>query len=308
MGKTTLVIMAAGIGSRYGGGIKQMESFGPSGEIMMDYSVFDALEAGFEKVVFIIRKDMDEDFRRIIGDRIAKVTEVAYAYQEKDDLPEGFSVPEGRVKPWGTGQALLAAKDVVDGPFVVINADDYYGKNGFRMLRELQLREAEESGEGPERISMAGFVLGNTLSENGGVTRGVCAVDEKGELTGITETKNIISTDGGRGAAVMSDDGLLPLDRESLVSMNMWGLHPSFFPILEEGFPKFLAELGTEEKTKEYLLPTIIDGLLQEGKAEVSVLRTEDVWFGVTYQEDKEAVKEAIRRLIAKGVYKTPLF
>lgn len=308
MGKTTLVIMAAGIGSRYGGGVKQMESFGPSGEIMMDYSVFDAIEAGFEKVVFVIRKDMDGDFRRIIGDRIAQVTEVAYAYQEKDDLPEGFSVPEGRVKPWGTGQALLAAKDIVDGPFVVINADDYYGKNGFRMLRELLLREAAERSEGPERISMAGFVLGNTLSENGGVTRGVCSVDGRGELTGITETKNIIRTDGGRGAAVMTDDGLVPLDPEILVSMNMWGLHPSFFPILEEGFPKFLAELGAEEKTKEYLLPTIIDGLLQEGKAEVSVLRTEDVWFGVTYQEDKEAVKEAIRRLIAEGVYKTPLF
>ncbi len=307
MQKTALVIMAAGIGSRYGGGIKQCDAFGPSGEIMMEYSIRDALNAGFNKVVFIIRPDMDADFRKLIGDRIGEHVEVAYAYQDIADLPAGYSVPEGRTKPWGTGQALLCAKNCVSEPFCVINADDYYGKESYRIVHDY-LVNADTVESDQERICMAGFVLGNTLSDNGGVTRGVCSLDERGQLIGIAETKNIIKTDTAEGAAVMTDAGVTPLSTSNLVSMNMWGLQPSFFDILEQGFPKFLEALGEDAKTKEYLLPTIIDGLLKEGKAGVDVLKTNDVWFGVTYQEDKQTVKEAIAALIAKGEYESPLF
>ena len=213
MKKTALVILAAGIGSRFGGGIKQLEPVGPNGEIIMDFSIYDALEAGFNKIVFIIRKDLDADFRRIIGERIEKVAEVAYAYQEIDDLPEGFSVPEGRKKPWGTGHALLCARDVISEPFAVINADDYYGKKGCLALHDALTREEESE---KEQICMAGFVLGNTLSDNGGVTRGICSQDEEGRLIGIVETKNIIRTEGGSGAAAMTDDGLVPVDSRAL--------------------------------------------------------------------------------------------
>ena len=282
MKKTALVILAAGIGSRFGGGIKQLEPVGPNGEIIMDFSIYDALEAGFNKIVFIIRKDLDADFRRIIGERIEKVTEVAYAYQEIDDLPEGFSVPEGRKKPWGTGHALLCARDVISEPFAVINADDYYG--------------------------MAGFVLGNTLSDNGGVTRGICSQDEAGRLIGIVETKNIIRTESGSGAAAMTDDGLVPVDSESLVSMNMWGFREEFLDDLREGFPVFLKAAENKPLSAEYLLPTIVDDLLKSGKADVSVLKTDDKWFGVTYKEDKDSVKKAFEKLVSDGVYESPLF
>ena len=302
MSKTTLAILAAGIGSRFGGGIKQLEPVGPSGEIIVDYSIHDALEAGFDKVVFIIRKSLDEDFRAVIGDRISKICEVAYAYQEMEDLPEGFSVPEGRVKPWGTGHAVLAAKDVLDGPFCVINADDYYGKDAFRKIYKALNEENTEEGE---QIYMAGFVLKNTLSENGGVTRGICDTDDEGCLVGIRETKNIIKTDDG--AAAMTDDGLVELDPESLVSMNMWGFTTEFLKDLENGFPEFLAGIPAGNITAEYLLPTIVDGLIKEERASVNILRTEDKWFGVTYQEDKPAVREEFARLVKDGVYTSPL-
>lgn len=304
MEKTALVIMAAGIGSRYGGGIKQMDPLGPGGEIMMDYSICDALKAGFNKIVFIIRKDLDADFREMIGDKIARVTEVAYAYQEIDDLPEGFSVPAGRTKPWGTGQALLAAKDVIHEPFAVINADDYYGREGFRKLHDALL--APEPDDGIEHITMTAFVLGNTLSDNGGVTRGILKLDADGKLVGIHETKNIIRTE--QGAAVMTDDGILPVPAESLVSMNMWGMYPSFLDCLEGGFRKFLRDPANDPLRGEYLLPTIVDGKLKDGSAQVQVLRSDDVWFGVTYKEDKDTVKASLRDLTEKGVYKTPLF
>ena len=303
---TTLVILAAGIGSRYGGGIKQLEKVGPNGEIIMDYSIYDALEAGFNKVVFIIRRDLDEEFRNIIGSRIEKAVKVEYAYQELNNLPEGFSVPAGRVKPWGTGQALLAAKDFVHEPFIVINADDYYGKEGFEKVHDCFI-----SGEGkdePGNICMAGFVLENTLSDNGGVTRGVCLQDDKGRLTGIKETKNIIKTDAGMGAAEMTDDGLQVINPNSLVSMNMWGLQPSFMGVLEKGFPEFLKSIPAGNLTAEYLLPNIVDGLLKEGNADIQVLHSSDRWFGVTYQEDKQTVKNEFAKLIAKGVYSSPLF
>ena len=304
MKKTSLVVMAAGIGSRYGGGIKQMETLGPSGEIMMDYSIHDALEAGFNRVVFIIRRDLDADFRERIGNRIEKVTEVAYAYQEIEDLPAGYRVPQGRMKPWGTGQALLAAKDQIHEPFAVVNADDYYGKHGFRILHDA-LVSGEPVENGKHNVSMAAFVLGNTLSDNGGVTRGILEV-ENGQLTGINETKNIVLTDGGAG--VMTGDGVRPLDADSLVSMNMWGLYPDFLDELEHGFPKFLDGLGEDALKKEYLLPDIIDRMLKAGKAAVHVFRTDDVWFGVTYREDRDAVRASFADLIEKGVYRTPLF
>ena len=303
MKKTALVILAAGIGSRFGGGIKQLAPVGPNGEIIMDYSIHDAIEAGFDKIVFIIRKDIEDDFRRIIGDRIEKLIPVEYAFQDINDLPEGFSVPEGRTKPWGTGQAVLAARDVIHEPFVVINADDYYGKNGFIAMHDALVGEEKESDK--EQIYLAGFVLKNTLSDNGGVTRGICSQDEEGCLTGIQETKNIIRTESG--AAAMTNDGLIDIDPKSLVSMNMWGLMPSFVDTLRSGFPEFLRNVKEGDIKAEYLLPIIIDGMLKEKKAEVHVLRTEDKWFGVTYREDKDVVREAFAELVKNGVYVSPL-
>lgn len=305
MKKTALVVLAAGIGSRFGGGIKQLEPVGPNGEIIMDYSIHDALEAGFNKVVFIIRKDLDEDFRRIIGDRISKVVEVAYAYQAMDDLPEGFSVPEGRKKPWGTGQAVLAARDVITEPFAVINADDYYGKEGFKLLHDVLISEEPSDGD-TEKIYMAGFILKNTLSDNGGVTRGICRRDAEGNLIGIDETKDIVKS--GDGAAVQTDEGLIPVDPESLVSMNMWGFNQSFVGELAKRFPDFLKSAEGNALKAEYLLPIIVDGMLSEGKAVVKVLKSNDQWFGVTYKEDKDYVKESFAKLVGAGVYTSPLF
>lgn len=304
MKKTTLVIMAAGIGSRFGGGIKQLEPVGPSGEIIMDYSVHDAMEAGFNKVVFIIRKDLEKDFREVIGDRMDKIVETAYAFQEIDELPAGFTKPEGRTKPWGTGQAILSCKDLVKEPFVVINADDYYGKEAFVRVHDYLVQEQPESGR--MEFCMAGFQLGNTLSENGGVTRGVCSVDEKQHLTKVTETKNIVKTE--EGAAVQDEDGVLvPVAADCPVSMNMWGFTPEIFQVLETGFADFLANL-TDPMKGEYLIPTIVDQLIQEKKANVTVLESRDKWFGVTYKEDKPSVVRSFQELIAAGIYKEKLF
>ncbi len=305
MKKTALVIMAAGIGSRFGKGIKQLEPVGPNGEIIMDYSIYDALEAGFNKVVFIIRKDLEKDFKEIIGNRIEKVCEVAYAFQEREDLPEGFSCPEGRTKPWGTGQAVLSCRNLIQEPFVVINADDYYGKEAFGKVHKYLVEDRAENEK--LQICMAGFVLGNTLSDNGSVTRGVCHVNELGRLTGVTETHNIVKTP--EGAAVEEADGSQkPLNARNLVSMNMWGLTPAFLKILETGFVEFLENQKEGDLKSEYLLPTIVDHLIRENKAEVTVLKTEDTWFGVTYQEDKYIVKEAFSKLIQEGIYTSPLF
>ena len=300
MNKATLVIMAAGIGSRFGGGIKQLEPVGPNGEIIMDYSIADAMDAGFDKVVFVIRKDLEKDFKEVIGNRIEEKVQVEYAFQELDDIPEQYrEVFRERKKPWGTGQAILCCRDVVHEPFLVINADDYYGKEAYREAYKELTSDKEDSDV--MNISMVGFILKNTLSENGGVPRGVCKVDEKRMLREIVETHNIIKTD--KGAAVKLDKKEEEIDIESPVSMNMWGLQPGFFEILEKGFSEFLSQLNEEDLKSEYLLPTIIGALLKQGKVQVKVLESKDKWFGVTYKEDKEGVVAAIRDLIDKGEY-----
>lgn len=304
--KTTLVVMAAGIGSRFGGGIKQLEPVGPSGEIIMDYSIHDALEAGFDKIVFIIRKDLEKDFKEIIGNRIEKIAEVAYAYQELTALPEGFELPQGRTKPWGTGQAVLSIKGLVDGPFAVINADDYYGKECFQNMHRY-MTEKMDPQKRPYDMCMSGFVLSNTLSENGAVTRGVCQANPDGTLKEVVETYEIRQTQEDLFGA--DDNGnRIRLDGNCLVSMNMWGLPASFLDELERGFPEFLRSVPEGDVKKEYLLPQIIDKLVKSGQASVQILNTPDKWFGVTYKEDKEAVVNAIRGLVDAGVYKKELF
>lgn len=306
--KTTLVIMAAGIGSRFGGGIKQLEPVGKHGEIIMDYSIHDAIEAGFNKIIFIIRKDIEDAFQEIIGNRIEKIckelhVEVAYAFQDMDDLPEGVVRPAERTKPWGTGHAVLACKGILNEPFAVINADDYYGKEAFVKIHEyLEGYTPEKANE----FSMAGFIMKNTLSENGGVTRGICVVDEDNYLKGVNETSNLVKT--ADGAAIDNDGTLTPVDADAYVSMNMWGLTPEFVTMLETGFVEFFERVGDHELKAEYLLPIYIDELLQANKVSVQVLDTQDKWFGVTYKEDKEVVVQSFAELIDQGVYNEYLF
>lgn len=295
---TTLLIMAAGIGSRFSGGIKQLEPVDASGHIIMDYSVHDAIETGFNRVVFIIRRDIEQEFREVIGDRIAAVcaahqVTVDYAFQDIHDIPG--ELPEGRTKPWGTGQAILAAKNLLDTPFVVINADDYYGKEGFRIIHEYLVQGGTSC--------MAGFVLKNTLSDHGGVTRGVCKMDADNNLTEVDETKNIVKTADGAEA-----DGKV-LDCNSLVSMNMWGLTPDFLKQLEQGFEEFFEKTVPENPLKsEYLIPIYIGELLEKGKISVKVLPTNDTWYGMTYKEDVALVKESFRKMLEAGVYNADLF
>lgn len=294
--KTALVIMAAGIGSRFGEGIKQITPVGPNGEIIIDYSIHDAIEAGFDKVIFVIRKDIEKEFKEVIGDRISKKIEVQYAFQEISDLPGGFT-PGERKKPWGTGQAILAAKDLISEPFAVINADDYYGKEGFALVHDFLV---SDEAAGANKFCMAGFKLKNTLSDNGGVTRGVCK-EKDGYMTSIVETSNIEKIDGR--AAVRSGDEVKYYDDNVLVSMNMWGIPASFLGVLKVGFEDFLRELPADDIKSEYLLPQVIGNLVSSGEGSVKVLPTNDKWFGVTYAEDKAAVKQAFKDLIAKGVY-----
>lgn len=307
--ETTLIIMAAGIGSRFGGGIKQLAPVGPSGEIIMDYSIHDALEAGFNKVVFIIRKDLEADFREIIGNRIEKICPCAYAFQEVDNLPGGFKNPEGRTKPWGTGHAVLACKGIVDTPALVINADDYYGKDGYVKLHDYIVNKMDVNNKEVLDIAMPGFILGNTLSDNGAVTRGVCSVDAEGKLVGINETSNIFKD--GKGGAYVEDkeSGVkTPIDPASLVSMNMWAFTPEFIDRLEDEFIEFLAAGNAGQMKAEFLLPGVIDKMLKAGTATVEVLKTTDKWFGVTYKEDKQYVVDSFKKLIEDGVYKEKLF
>ena len=283
---------------KFGTGIKQLEPVDDGQHIIMDYSIHDAIEAGFNHVVFIIRKDIEGEFRSVMGDRIASIcgksgVTVDYAFQDIEDIPG--ELPAGRTKPWGTGQAVLAAKAVLKTPFVVINADDYYGKEGFRLVHEYLVNGGQSC--------MAGFVLKNTLSDNGGVTRGICKMDDQNNLTEVVETKNIVKTADGAAA-----DGIA-IDTESLVSMNMWGLTPEFLDMLETGFAEFFeTEVPTDPLKAEFLIPTFIGELLDEKKMTIKVLRTNDIWYGMTYKEDVEAVKESFKGMIEDGVYEKDLF
>ena len=301
--KTALVIMAAGIGSRFGGGIKQLAPIGPNGEIIMDYSIHDAIAAGFNKIVFIIRKDIEADFREVIGDRVEALcgplgVEVKYVFQRLDDLPAGVELPEGRKKPWGTGQAILTCRGVVEEPFGVINADDYYGREAFKKLHDFLAAVDPASND----YCMVAFQLGKTLSENGGVARGVCHANEAGYLTDVNETFNIVRA----GDAAASGDMALALDTP--VSMNMWGVTPPFIGYLKDGFAEFFKTIGGNELKAEYLLPNFISELLHAGIATVKVLHTPDQWFGVTYKEDKDAVIASMRALVDAGVYRGDLY
>lgn len=300
--KPTLLVLAAGMGSRYGG-LKQIDPIGPNGEIIIDYSIFDAVKAGFGKVVFVIRKDIEDMFKEHIGSRFEGIIPVEYAYQQLDDLPAGFSVPEGRAKPWGTGHAIFAARDVVKEPFAVINADDFYGESAYALIAE-KLSKITESEK--ELYSMVGFVLSNTLSENGYVSRGVCELGTNSELTTVVERTNIVKTASG-AEATLEDGSKLPLTGDEVVSMNFWGFTPSLFGYLETMFTDFLKEKGSELKS-EFYIPFVVDELIQDGKAEVEVLTSRDSWFGVTYPEDKEAVVNSVRSLVEMGVYPNTLF
>jgi len=305
MKKTTLVIMAAGIGSRFGGGIKQLEPVGPSGEIIMDYSVFDAIEAGFNKVVFIIRKDIEKDFKEIIGDRISKYIDTEYVFQDVDISKYGYTTPAGRTKPWGTGNAVLAAKDAIEGSFLVINADDFYGKQGFKAVHDYLVAEENDR---PGAYCMAGFVLGNTLSDSGTVKRGVCTTDEESYLVKVEECTDLIAAEGGV-SGVGLDGRNFVISADTPVSMNMFGFTHEFLDELETGFTKFLAELKPENEQKaEFYLPSMVTELINNGKAKMKVLSTPDKWIGVTYKEDKPFVVESIHDLVKKGVYAEKLF
>ena len=296
--KTTLLIMAAGIGSRFGEGIKQLEPVDSNNHIIMDYSIHDAIEAGFNEVIFIIRKDIEDEFKMVIGNRITDIcakynVTVDYDFQDINDIPG--TLPKGRTKPWGTGQAVLAAKNIIDSPFVVINADDYYGKEAFKAVHEFLVNGGKSC--------MAGFVLKNTLSDNGSVTRGICKMDSDNSLTEIIETKNIIKTENG----AIADDQVLDID--SLVSMNMWGLTPDFLDVLEEGFKDFFEKEVSQDPLKsEYLIPVFIGQLIEQGKMNVKVLRTNDTWYGMTYKEDVITVKERFREMLENEFYSGELF
>lgn len=298
MSKVSLVVLAAGIGSRFGGGIKQLEPVGPNGEIILDYSVHDALRAGFDKIVFIIRKDIENDFKEIIGNRISEKAEVCYVYQEINKLPEWFSVPAGRTKPWGTAHALVCCKDIVKEPFAVINADDYYGCDAYKNVYNYL---SASKGKSKESLNgcMAGFILKNTLSENGGVTRGICSVDKYDNLLSVAETKNIELINGD--AVVKSDNGYRYLDKNSYVSMNMWGFCPEFINTLESEFIEFL-QSGPGIKD-ECLIPIVIDKLIRQNKINIKLLKTSDKWFGVTYKEDIPFVIDSVKKLVESGRY-----
>ena len=288
--KMTLAVLAAGMGSRFGG-LKQIEPLGPNGQVIIDYSVYDAVEAGFNKAVLIIKKEIEHDFREVIGKRIEKMIDVDYAFQELDKVPSWFNVPQDRTKPWGTGHAILCARDVIDSPFAVINSDDYYGKEAYGLIYDFL-------SKGTDEFCMAGFQLKNTLTDNGTVSRGVCEVGADGKLSSIverTKIKDCKYTDDGETWFDLPDD--------TLVSMNMWGYTTKVFDFLEEGFDKFLKDNGTALKS-EYFLPLMVDDVIKTGKTSVSVLPTNSRWYGVTYKEDKDSVVKAFKELTDKGLYK----
>lgn len=305
MAKPILLVMAAGMGSRYGG-LKQLDPVGKNGEIIVDYSVFDALRAGFSKVIFIIKQENEADFRAVIGDRMAAHIPVEYAFQRLDDLPEGFSVPEGRVKPWGTGHAVLAARHLVDAPFAAINADDFYGAEAFRKLAEFLA--ALQEGERPLPCAMVGYKLENTLTENGYVSRGVCGTKD-GMLATVVERKHIERRADGPAYTEDEGESWTAIEPDATVSMNFWGFPPEFMGDLERNFRVFL-ETEAKEKplTAEYYLPFAVNDRIRAGGATVRMLHSDDRWFGVTYKADKPVVVEALRQMAEAGKYPAPLW
>ena len=289
----TLLIMAAGMGSRYGG-LKQLDAIGPSGETIIDYSVYDAIQAGFKKVVFIIRRDFEQEFKSRITNKYTDKIQIEFTFQDLNDLPDGFSCPEGREKPWGTGHAILSAADVIHEPFVAINGDDFYGRESFKVV-------ADYYNQGANHFSMVAFQLNKTLSAFGGVTRGLCTLNN-GKLDTVIETGNLQKKDNG----ILSDRDI-DLDGSESVSMNVWGFTPILFEYLRDMFVEFLKNEGNELKS-EYLIPTVVNDLVQRGKEDVHVLYSTASWFGVTYKEDSLFVKGEIQKLVAAGVYPEPLF
>ncbi len=300
MNKPVLVVMAAGMGSRYGG-LKQLDPIDDNGHVILDYSVYDAHRAGFDTVIFVIKHEIEEVFKEKIGDRMAKVMNVQYAFQAVDDLPEGYAVPEGRVKPWGTAQAVLAARNLVDGPFAVINADDYYGPEGFKEIYDYLLHHPDGS---VYEYAMVGYLLKNTVTENGSVARGVCTETANGYLHSVVERTKIFK--GEKSPVYTEDDGETwhALSDDDVVSMNLWGFQRSYLDEAWAGFPAFLDKAIAENPIKgEYYLPAVVSSLLSQHKARVKVLRSTDKWYGVTYQEDKPSVMAALADLRAEGLY-----
>lgn len=305
MKKPVLVIMAAGMGSRYGG-LKQIDPVDKEGHIIMDFSIYDAKRAGFEKVVFIIKKENESDFKEAVGRRIENVMEVSYVFQELTNIPAGFEVPEGRVKPWGTAHAVLSAVDEIDGPFAVINADDYYGRHAFQAIFDYLTTHEDDS---KYRYTMVGYRLRNTVTDNGHVARGVCGLNAENELVSVTERTRIEKRNGG--IEYSEDDGQTwtAIDGDTLVSMNMWGFTRSILDEIQAGFPAFLEEGLKENPLKcEYFLPAVVSSLLEEGRAAVKVLESEDKWYGVTYKEDKPVVVSAVQAFKDDGLYPKKLW
>lgn len=299
----TLLIMAAGMGSRFGG-LKQIEPIGPCGEIILDYSVYDAVRAGFDKVVFLIKKEIEEDFRKITDGRYDEKIKIDYAFQELDNLPEGFTVPEGRVKPWGTAHAIYSCKELIDGPFAVINADDYYGVDTFKVMYEELTKEKESSDM--YDFSMVGFKIENTLTENGHVARGVCKI-ENGYMTDIVERTKIMYRDG---KIMFTEDEQVweEIPVGTPVSMNLWGFTPEIFTEIESRFAAFLKKNADNPLKCEYYIPFVVDELVKEGKARVTALTTPEKWYGVTYKEDKKSVTDALKEKAEQGIYPAPLW
>ena len=302
--KPTLVVLAAGMGSRYGG-LKQVDPVGPSGEALLDYSVFDAIRGGFGKVVFVIRKDIEEAFRKQVGSKYEGLVPVDYCFQDINDLPDSYIVPEGRTKPWGTAHAVRAARNVVREPFAVINADDFYGRDSFAKLGEFLSGSGKDSAS-PLHFAMAGYRLDLTLSENGSVARGICDVAADGTLKGVTEMTKLVKA-GDAAEDRENPDAPVKVPLDARVSMNCWGFTPQLFAELEERFVRFLAARGTEMKS-EWYIPFVVDELIREGKADCRVLPTDSRWFGVTYREDKPYVVGEIAKLVASGEYPSKLF
>jgi choline kinase len=305
MTEPVLVIMAAGMGSRYGG-LKQLDPMDEQGNLIIDFSIYDAVRAGFKKIIFIIKHEIEEEFKKRLGNRIAEQVKVEYVYQELDNIPEGYQVPAGRSKPWGTGHAILSCQEFIDGPFAVINADDYYGKQAYQMIYDSLVTTLEED---QNQYYMVGYQLMNTLTENGHVARGVCSMDENNRLIGIQERVRIEKRE--EQAEFTEDDGITweTIPASSIVSMNLWGFQNNLFPELEHKFKEFLDQEASKNPLKaEYFLPSVVGELLKERKATVKVLQSMDRWYGVTYREDKETVIQAIRRFKENGIYPARLW